>query len=448
MLYCLLFLFNSRSYSFVYREWNSKMETTSSRFFKNIQTESSDVVRYKNRRIELGRQIYGGKPVLNSFVKKITVDTGNLESIQALVTEENYAGVAAVQSKKIEKNNIDFLAQIKKIQPSFERVQMLGLEEAFSVDVGEPRLFIVASLFDKWGVPYRIFFNPQGEFVSLERTGSQFSDVSASVFISGPKLSQLSEQNLKSVSFNPSVSNDLVFVNTEADRKIAAANSLKFDPKDDRFDQVQAFYYLSKSRQWMKDQLHVSLPQRLEAVVSMGFPEKTNSAFYYQNKIRFGKGDDLTYSNIVQDPSIVYHESFHALIDSVAHLPFEGEGGSINEAFADLFSCLMLDRPYLGEASYLKGAFKRNLSLVTKLSEKNGGLYHDSAIVSGLLWEAREKLGTEKAKLLAMETLIQLNPASHFSDFSKKLVESSASLLNAEERGLLQKLMKERDFNE
>jgi Zn-dependent metalloprotease len=188
----------------------------------------------------------------------------------------------------------------------------------------------------------------------------------------------------------------------------------------------------------MKDNLNVRIPTSIEAVVHMGFPEKTNSAFYYQSKIRIGKGDDVTYSNIPQDASIIYHESFHALIDGVAHLSYEGENGSLNEAFADFFTCLMTDRPYLGESSYLKGPFKRNLNQGFKYSEKTGGLYHDSLIVSSLLWELKEKMGSAKAKTLAIETLILLNPASDLKMFSQKLIEVSKTLSADDQNTVLQ----------
>lgn len=84
----------------------------------------------------------------------------------------------------------------------------------------------------------------------------------------------------------------------------------------------------------MKESLQIEIPSQIEAVVHVGFPDKINSAFYFRNKIRLGGGDDVTYSNLMHDPSIVYHESFHAMIDHLAHLPFEGEGASLKKMAA------------------------------------------------------------------------------------------------------------------
>lgn len=433
-----------KSNSFSYREWHAGEESTATAMLKNIQTEDlGNVTRYKNKKIEFYRQTINGRPVFNSFVKKITADTADVELIQAQVVEEK----SLSSIKNAEASSIDFAARLKKVQNSFSKIEILSSENSYVIEGKMAQNYWIISFFDREGVPYQSFFKPEGEFVRVIRVGSQFSDISANVFTDGPKLSQLSEQIIKGVAVSPTLSSAMVYVTSESDKKIDNITSnLKFDLKDDRFDQIQAFYFMNKSFQWMKTHLQVSIPQRVDAVVHMGFPEKTNSAFYYQNKIRFGRGDDIAYSNIVSDPTIVYHETFHALIDNLARLPFEGEGGSINEGFADFFTCLITDRPYLGDASYLKGPFKRNLSLVTKLDEKNGGLYHDSSIVSGLLWELKEKLGFEKAKNLAAETLIRLNTASKFQDFNKKILEASIKVLNSDDQLSLQQILKARGF--
>ena len=435
-----------KSESFSYREWHvgQDSESSANAVLKNIQIEDvGSVTSYKNKKIEFRRQTINGVPVLNSFVKKITSDAANVELIQAQVVEEK--SLSAVKIKNV--GAIDFLSRLKLVQDSFSKIDVLSNEDLYVMEGKKAQNYRVISFFDREGMPYQSFFKQDGEFVRVVRVGSQFSDINVNVFTDGPKLSQLSDQIIKNIVTSPTLSNAMVYVTSESDKKIdnVTAN-LKFEIKDDRFDQIQAFYYMNKSFQWMKDHLQVSIPQRIDAVVNMGFPEKTNSAFYYQNKIRFGKGDDVAYSNIVFDPSIVYHETFHALIDNLARLPFEGEGGSINEGFADFFTCLITDRPYLGEASYLKGPFKRNLKLITKLDEKNGGLYHDSSIVSGLFWELKEKLGFEKAKNLAAETLVRLNTASQFADFNRKILEASSTTLNSEDQTLLKQILKTRGF--
>ena len=173
----------------------------------------------------------------------------------------------------------------------------------------------------------------------------------------------------------------------------------------------------------MKINLSVRFAERLHAVVGVGYPEKTNTAFYFENKIRLGRGDDIDYAMLAADPSIVYHESFHGLIDGLARLPFEGEGGSLNEGFADFFTCAALNRPFVGESAYLKAPYKRTIQSAMTLAEKTGGLYHDSQIISSLLWEIRTKLGNAKSLKIAADTLVELNPNSDFTDFNNQLLK-------------------------
>jgi Zn-dependent metalloprotease len=165
------------------------------------------------------------------------------------------------------------------------------------------------------------------------------------------------------------------------------------------------------------------MPFAIRGVSSLGFPEKTNSAFYYSGQIRLGAGDDVTFSKIPQDPSIVIHETCHALIEALAKLPYQGEGGSLNEGFSDFFTTVLLKNPKLGEASYKKGPFKRTVENDKKVSDKKGALYADSGIVSGTLWEIYQKLGQEKSLQFALEILTRLGPNSNFESTSTVMKE-------------------------
>lgn len=424
-----------------YQEWTVEMGVAQNVIPQNISYESTSTANYQQKKIEFKRQLIDGKPVYNSFIKQVT-NKGSTELVQVNLVDQNSHLKSNREFKKVNYSEL-----IKKMGPDFENISFISDEDVIVIENNKPINYLIFSYFSKSGVPYSSFFNSNGELIRTERVGSQFADINAIVYTEGPKLSPLSEQLIKGLMINPTLSNNMVFVTTESEKKISEISPvLKFDTKDERFDQLQAFYYLNKAFQWMKDELKVTLPAKIEAVVHVGYPVKTNSAFYFQNKIRIGRGDDVNYSNIAQDASIVYHESFHALNDSLARLPYEGEGGSLNEAFADFFTCLMTDRPFLGESSYLKGPYKRTLQLNMSLSEKNGGLYHDSQIISSLLWETKEKFGATKAKQLAVETLIQLNNISKFSDFNKKIVIASHKMLTEDEQEALSTILKSRGF--
>lgn len=423
-----------------YHEWDSSQKSATVSLPAGLQLEkATSSVKFRNKKVDYSRQVLNGKPVYNSFVKTISADT-NTE-----LTQANYIDPSRLKNTSFK----TILQDLNYSEALGDRVAtLIGKEEVFIIESGKAVEYLLVHFFDKSGVPYTSFFNSDGILARTERQGSQFADINATIYAEGPKLSQLTEQLLKGLTATPALSNQQVFVTSESDKKINVTSPvLKFDPKDDRFDQLQVFYYLSKSFRWMKEILQVEIPSQIEAVVHVGFPEKTNSAFYFRNKIRLGGGDDVTYSNLMHDPSIVYHESFHAMIDHLAHLPFEGEGGSLNEAFADFFTCLLTERPFLGDSSFLKGPYKRTLQLNRRLDEKNGGLYHDSQIFSSLLWELKEKLSTEKARLLAVETLVRLNSLSQFRDFNQKILVAGNEVLNKDEQMILQQVLRTRGFD-
>lgn len=408
---------------------------------ETIDTPSS--IYYKEQKIEFKKQSLDQVEIDKTFIKKI-YDKDN----EVILAKAQYVDLGFFNSKKISSvshNSEKMIEDLKKkIEPlkirkyeikPFIKHSSLELQEWTSIDY---------ELSD--GTLWQAQFDNDKNLSVNKKLGSQFEKTQAQVYTNGPKLSSLTEVELDQISLSPSVNNSNIFVDSEASKKIQQVlGSLKFDPKDERFDQVQAFYYLDLAQNWMKNFLKVRFPEKLTAVVYVGYPEKTNTAFYYQNKIRLGHGDGENYSMIASDPSIVYHESFHALVDGLAHLPFEGEGGSLNEAFADFYTCVALGRPYLGESSYMKGPYKRTLLNNKKLDEKNGGLYGDSLIISGLLWDIKEKLGQEKALQLASEILVNLSPISDFADF-QKIFSEQVLKLSTEDKAQVLQIAKARSF--
>src|SRR5690606_1502757 len=124
---------------------------------------------------------------------------------------------------------------------------------------------------------------------------------------------------------------------------IEGSQNMEFPPTDERFDQVQAYYYANQILSWFGRKLTLKKPLKVSILAHVGYPDKTNAAFYYKGQVRLGSGDDVTFSLIPLDPSIVMHEVSHVLIDELARLPFQGEGGSINEGFADVFTTFYLN---------------------------------------------------------------------------------------------------------
>jgi hypothetical protein len=407
-------------------------------------TQKTAGIFYKDQKIEFSAQSIDNSAVEDTFIKKSISANDDIRSAEAVFYDP-----ANISIRKKTEKNINVFKLIEKINHisaprKLKNYQLNkvyahlnnGLEavNSFQYELGDGTLWLAQ-------------FNNDHILLNNKKLGSGFTTTQANVFLKGPKFSSLTDITLKDLDTAPTISNSNIFVDSEATKKIMTIESLlKFDPKDERFDQLQVFYYLDTIQNWMKTKLSVRFPEKLIAVVNVGFPNKTNTAFYYQNKIRLGRGDDITYTMIASDASIVYHESFHALIDGLAHLPYENEGGSMNEGFADFFTCVALNSPYLGESSYVKGPYKRSVITFVRLDEKSGGLYHDSAIISGLLWEMKEKLNTEKSLAIATETLSMLNPYSTFSDFNKSFISVMQKKLNTDDRQAVSLILKNRGF--
>lgn len=293
------------------------------------------------------------------------------------------------------------------------------------------------------------YFDDDAELVNETRLGSNLTDLVDSpslAFTKGPKKSELSAIILTRKIQPEGLANTLIDVSSESPNKITSSSNLQFQPSDDRLDQVQAFYFSHLILQWFDQKLSLHGPYKLSIVTQLGYPDKTNAAFYFQNQIRLGAGDDITFSNMAWDPTIVMHETSHAVIDSIARLPFQGEGGSLNEGYADLFTTVFLDSPLLGDNSYRLGPFKRTVDSTLKLSEKNDGLYHDSAIVSGFFWSLKKLLGPDKTLDYALHVLNRLGPNSTFADFKLSLEEQKVELFKDDDLKKVNTLLTERDL--
>lgn len=413
--------------------------------------KTTEVGKYK---IQFAEQSFMGIPIEGTYLKKVSLSSKTADVpvyVEARLTDlpdlKQLSGLTFDQQK--------IISRLKDKEKRFQKISIIDEKTVFKAVEGQLVPVLKFSFFDKYGEPWTAFSNSKNQILEIAREGSHFSNsVNADTFIFpyGPKLSELSLVTLESLNIEPTLSNEFVIVTSEADQKIMSLTApLKFDPKDSRFDQVQAFFYLNRSLNWLKKHFELEVNPKLEVVVHVGFPERTNSAFYFQNRIRLGSGDDVTYTNISQDSSIVTHESIHYFIERVAGLPYQGEGGSLNEAFSDFYTSVMLSNPRLGESSYLKAPFKRTLENSKKLSDRNGGLYNDSLIVSGLLWEIQKTVGQENALKLSFAILRTLHKYSDFSDFESKMNEllgsGSLDYLSKEQLEQIKAIIIERGFH-
>lgn len=401
-----------------------------------------------NEQVQTSQQTIAGFPVEGTFVK--TINQNNQIVFQSYALAESIPQKMVNRAIKLNGKKNDIWKMFLQKNAGYRSWHVeSGPEVVFSRYHGLKPV-VRTLLSSPHGRFVSVSFSDKGYLISADPVGSRLTDsdkpaeVPALAFPMGPKKSELSRVLLSRMAVATGLTNSKVEVRSQSPSKITVDQNLELPPSDERFDQVQAFYFANEILGWFDKKLSLQSPLKLVVVTDVGYPEKTNTAFYFQNQIRLGSGDNVTFTKIPWDPSIVMHETAHAVIDGLARLPFQGEGGSLNEGFADVFATFYLKSPYLGDSSYRKADYKRSVEQTLKLSDRNGGLYHDSAIVSGFFWSLRSSLGEDKALNLAVHVLHRLAPNSNFEDFALALREQTNDLFKAEDLKKVNELMHER----
>lgn len=427
-------------------EWSIKSRQALPNELSTAGFKISESVNTKFQRVEFADQKIGEALVDGSYLKKIYNSSGKLIYASAMFAEDpETLDTNLVHSMQIQRAHLG--QDLKEKYSEFKNIKLLDPIVMITKGQKEVSHWWKVPYFDAQGLAWELHVDSDLRIISNHRVGSQFHETMALVFPEGPKLSQLQDVVLKNLLDDTALASNREQVSTQGNNKIKSVKeALNFNPGDEKFDQVQVFYFVDQALEWFANSLDINIPRKLDVQVHVGYPDKTNTAFYYNGNIRIGAGDDKSYSRIPQDPSIVMHETCHALIDTLARLPFEGEGGSLNEGFADFFTAIQLNNPNMGEVAYLKGPYKRTLENNFNVQSKNGGLYHDSGIVSGTLWDLNKNLNTNKAIEIALKTLAQLNPTSHFADFSQKLQQALQDSLSGKDLTAANNVIKNRGW--
>lgn len=414
-----------------------------------LDLNSTDSVATDTGKVEWQQQQYKGLPLLGSWIKTVKSTNSREEMIAANVILNASAPkfpASFKDPKKLEaaENEIRKTHQLSKDAPLTQAIwpSPTGLRAVWK--------------FEKVGEDQRINeFIVDGFTQALlqkKAVGSHFSQIEsvpAIVFPKGPKVSELEEVLLLKLDRGDTLKNNILQVTSAAGQNVKVSGEpLVFSTDMDRFDQVEVFYLLQNAYQWFKANLGWTWSGVLFVETSVGHPDKTNAAFYYKNKVRLGKGDGVVYDRIPHDPSIVVHESAHAIIDRMTGLSFEGEGGSLHEGLADFFAACHLQTSRMGEVAYRQGEFKRDLNNSLKWGDLSGKIYGDSLVVSGLLWQLKEEIGEKKILGLAIETLRVVVPDETLSSFSEKLNLKAKQLLSTDDLKIFNRVLKQREWVE
>lgn len=335
-----------------------------------------------------------------------------------------------------------------KLTDGLQKAMVAASELRTASRVFPPTLEVKQEENGAWTPYWRVeFLSPAGDhlrFVTIAQDGSVTSrgdlewdgvDGRAEVFPRGPKLGGIQEEVLHDLSGDGTVTGRLLHVVSSLDLKVWSPELTFFFPQTDRrFDLGQAYFTIDEGYRWLKDHLGVELDHPIEVRLHVGDGGVSNAAFYHENTIYLGTGDGETYKDMIRDPSILIHESIHAVIDAYAGLPSDGEGGGFNEGFADLFAGLILDNPRMGEASYLKGPYRRTLeNSLQAYRDFVPGVYQNGSIVGGTFWDMKPLFGNELVAKLAFRTLVRLGKGAKFDDFPAALASAADSLLTPEQ---------------
>ncbi|MEY4616153.1 MAG: hypothetical protein RJB66_1113 [Pseudomonadota bacterium] len=405
---------------------------------KNLKTEAqpnniprADItLKVFDEIIERSTQKVGGAAVESSFYQKISNVSGKTQFVNANFSEANLSKLKP-QAELMHLQRFKALETIKR--------KHLALNNASHIF--EPQVVVGGSK-DNPQLYYKFEYIPKDSSAvysmkvsssyaieSVRRVELCFHEGRSVVFPIGPRFSDLIETVLKPLLGDGTLSSPRVYVSSEDGQKVNAENGeFVFGPDDPRFDHVQAFFYAQKMLSYAETQWDLSLPFPIKIGLRAGYPNKVNTAYYYKGFIRLGDGDGLSYRGIPRDPSIVSHEVAHAIIDSLSGMGTEGESASINEGFADYLTASLWGNPEMGHTAFLKRPFTRTVNNNTHYSEKNGGIYHDSGILSGTFWDIEKLIGAKEAQKLALKTIVRLSSQPTFADVRFAIGDSMANM--------------------
>lgn len=400
-----------------------------------------------SEKIQISDQVVQQFPVESSFVK--TVSQGDQVVFQSFAVLEKIPDKVLAGAQELEKNKDQAWGLFLKSNAEYAKWKIEMPSKVIISTSDKVKAVLSTQVSNELGEIHEIQSDANGDLYKSTRLGSNLTDVTevrALAFPKGPKRSDLVKVVMTKFNLPEGLSSGRIEVKSESPFRIPASSDLDIQPSDERFDQVQAYYFAQQIINWFEKNLVMKGPFKVEILANIGYPEKTNTAFYHRGQIRLGSGDDIAFSNIPWDPTIVMHEVSHALIDLVARLPFQGEGGSLNEGFADTFTTFYLDTPHLAENSYRKGPYKRTVSVPVRLAQKKGALYHDSAIVSSLFWKLKTDVSHDKALSLALKTLNRLAPNSDFKDFGLTIQEQAVEVFSGSDLEKVQLILKDWGF--
>ena len=414
--------------------WSANKKQNKPELQSNLFGNADTTVKVFDEIVERSSQKIGGAIVDASYIQKVSNSKGQLKYLSAQYDEKDFSSME-LQAQKLRSLRFTALETVKRKYLDLNNANYIYEPEVIiSGTESQPRFqYQFEYIPHDSSTVYSMRVSPSFAIESIKRVEHCFQESRSLVFPSGPRLSDLMEMILKPLIDDGSLTSPRVIISSEDGQKVIAENGgFLFGVDDPRFDQVQAFFFAQKTLSYAETHWDLNLPFPIKIGLRAGYPKQTNTAYYYRGMIRFGEGDNESYKGIPRDPSIVSHEVAHAIIDSLSGMGTEGEAASLNEAFADYLTASLWENPELGHTAFMKRPFTRTVQTTINFLEKNGGLYHDSGIMSGTFWDIEKQIGAKKAQKLALKTIIRLGSLPKFVDVRPAIIDAMKSALFSE----------------
>ncbi len=225
-----------------------------------------------------------------------------------------------------------------------------------------------------------------------------------------------------------------------------------FTRHDDRFEQVNAYYGITKAQRYIQSLGFDDINNEAQKVSTNTIPD--DNSFYdpSNDTITFGRGgvDDA------EDLEVVWHELGHAIQD--AQVPGFGEteeAGAIGEGFGDYWAVAMSQANSTFDpacvmdwdaTSYTSGPSHclRRVDGTKTTADMDGEVHDDGEIWSRALWDINGSLGRVRANKVILESQFSYAPDTSFAAAARAVVATARALYGSSAAATCTRAFKDR----
>jgi type IX secretion system substrate protein/fungalysin/thermolysin propeptide len=210
--------------------------------------------------------------------------------------------------------------------------------------------------------------------------------------------------------YSAAVRNDVVNPNDMAMMAVSVDANQEltsyFDESNSTSSERNGFYHTNVVSRWIRglDASEHLAETDIEMTVNVNYSQLSCNANWDGRTINFYNATNSC-RNTATLPSVIYHEYGHA-INTFFYIALQGErtfNRAMEEANADITSAMLLDDPRIGLGMYKNSneGLLRNCDNTNRYPDDFTGQIHaDGMILTGAIWDTRERIGLERTALL------------------------------------------------